>query len=47
MYQRPTKCTSDMEAFGRDHLEETMGYEHAVEGMSLKRHTNIFVLIQL
>ena len=27
---------SDMEAFGHDHVEETMGYEHTVEGMSLK-----------
>ena len=24
--------------FGHDHVEETMGYEHTVEVMSLKRH---------
>ena len=24
-----------MEAFGHDHVEETMGYKHTVEGMSL------------
>ena len=40
------KHISDMESFGHDHLEETMGYEHTVEGMSLKSHTTIFVLIQ-
>ena len=38
---------SDMEAFGHDHVEKTTGYEHTVEGMSLKRHSTIFVLIQL
>ena len=26
---------SDVEAIGHDHAEETMGYEHTVEGMSI------------
>ena len=38
---------SDREAFGHDHVEKAMGYEHTVEGTSLTRHTTIFVLIQL
>ena len=29
-----------MEAFGHDHVEEAMGYEHTVKGMSLTRHTD-------
>ena len=36
------KHISGMEAFGYDYVEETMGYEHTVEGMSMKRHTTIF-----
>ena len=32
---------SDMEAFGHDHVEKAMGYEHTVEGMRLTRHTTI------
>ena len=26
-----------MESFGHDHVEEAMGYEHTVEGMSLTK----------
>ena len=32
---------SDMEDFGHDHVEKTMGYEHAVEG-TLTLNTTIF-----
>ena len=39
MLTSPVTCVkntliSDVEAIGHDHVEETMGYEHTVEGMS-------------